>query len=563
MGSRYGGRPEQDFVVKLEQIPRWVDAETASNGPTEPGAGDGTDSRFLDPLSAAAAGAEGAGIHGEAREPSKFPVDQEANSRLYVWRGAPWPLEVDAVVNSTNETLDESRSVAGLHAAAGPGLADECETLNGCRVGEAKITSGYDLPARKVIHTVGPRYAPKYHTAAEGALSKCYRSCLELLIEQELRSIAMAPINNDSNYPREPGAHVAIRTVRRFLEKHKDKIDALVFCTMTTADTEIYKRLLPLYFPRDQAEEDAARSKLPADVGDENGGVEVRERKIRIGVLPGSGLTPSPSPSPRWQEGPTSFRGPGPSLDVRELVDPSFVSMARDPDVRRAEQMERAAQAANSWRRWGSLIGLGPPPLSPAEEDAQHARFLSRAMATNLQDLADMKILYRGGIDFEGRPIMVVVGAHFIPRSISLDRFILHCVKEFEPISQKPFSIVYIHSAVSYDQQPGITWLERLEQILGRKHRANLRHIYILHPTISLKAGLLLLQTFVQPEVWSKVIYIEHLGDLFRYVQKEQLSGIPDFVLQHDLEISGSKDAILSGAVKNRIRRSQEWLGDR
>lgn len=103
MTSKYGGRPEQDFVVKLDQIPRWVDAETASNGPSEPGAGDGSDSRFLDPLSAAAAGAEGAGIHGVAREPSKFPVNQEANSRLYVWRGAPWPLEVDAVVNSTNE----------------------------------------------------------------------------------------------------------------------------------------------------------------------------------------------------------------------------------------------------------------------------------------------------------------------------------------------------------------------------------------------------------------------------------------------------------------------------
>lgn len=103
MASKYGSRPEQEFVVKLDQIPRWVDTETLSNGGTEPGPGGDTDSRYSDPLSAAAAGAEGAGIAGETREPSKFPVDQEANSRLYVWRGAPWPLEIDAVVNSTNE----------------------------------------------------------------------------------------------------------------------------------------------------------------------------------------------------------------------------------------------------------------------------------------------------------------------------------------------------------------------------------------------------------------------------------------------------------------------------
>jgi O-acetyl-ADP-ribose deacetylase (regulator of RNase III) len=66
--------------------------------------------------------------------------------------------------------------------------------LGGCRTGLAKVTSAYDLPARRVIHTVGPRYAVKYHTAAENALSHCYRSCLELLIEQDLERLAFPPI---------------------------------------------------------------------------------------------------------------------------------------------------------------------------------------------------------------------------------------------------------------------------------------------------------------------------------------------------------------------------------
>ncbi|TYJ43842.1 hypothetical protein E1A91_A03G181100v1 [Gossypium mustelinum] len=196
------------------------------------------------------------------------------------------------------QNMDEVHSSQGLYAAAGPGLAEECATLGGCRTGMAKVTNAYDLPARRVIHTVGPKYAVKYHSAAENALSHCYRSCLELLIENGLRSIAMGCIYTEAkNYPREPAAHVAIRTVRRLLEKQKDKITAVVFCTSTSSDTETYKRLLPLYLPRDKHEEAVAISKLPADVGDENGETIIHERKIRIKPLP-KNVIPKPSQSP-------------------------------------------------------------------------------------------------------------------------------------------------------------------------------------------------------------------------------------------------------------------------
>ncbi|KAG8383055.1 hypothetical protein BUALT_Bualt05G0144900 [Buddleja alternifolia] len=139
----------------------------------------------------------------------------------------------------------------------------------------------------RVIHTVGPKYAVKYHIAAENALSHCYRSCLELLIENGLQSIAVGCIYTEAkNYPREPAAHVAIRAVRRFLEKQSNKIHAVVFSTTTASDTEMYKRLLPLYFPRDKIEEEMAILKFPADVGDENGETVISEREIRIKPLP-------------------------------------------------------------------------------------------------------------------------------------------------------------------------------------------------------------------------------------------------------------------------------------
>ncbi|KAF0898805.1 hypothetical protein E2562_011879 [Oryza meyeriana var. granulata] len=477
-------------AVTLDQVPRWSDPDQRLYAPSSSsvasGAGEGGGSEpsassflsFSDPLTGDDGGVSGGGRGGASR----FPVDHEINSRIYLWRGHPWNLEVDAVVNSTNESLDESHSSPGLHAAAGSGLAEECSTLGGCRTGMAKMTNAYDLPARKVIHTVGPKYAVKYHTAAENALSHCYRSCLELLIENGLESIAMGCIYTEAkNYPREPAAHVAIRTVRRFLEKQKSKIAGVVFCTVSSSDTEIYKRLLPLYFPRDRQEEEIAVSKLPADVGDENGETVIDERKIRIRPLPAGAVDRTATTAPidlPFDSGLASKRS---SFKLDSYLDPSFMSLIKDPDLRRKEQWEKSAQAQKGFN-YAKLLGYGDlacPSLSAAEEYSLHSRYLAKANSLNLSEIAEMKIIYRGGVDSEGRPVMVVVGAHFLLRCLDLERFVLHVVKEFEPLIQKPYTIVYFHSAASLQPQPDLGFMKRLQQILGRKHQRNL-HVSIL-----------------------------------------------------------------------------------
>nr|XP_023888081.1 protein GDAP2 homolog [Quercus suber] len=461
-----------ETVVSLDQVPRWKDAEQRSSLEFETEDPSFSNSYFPDPLTSPGKDS------GSNAMVSRFPVDHEVNSKIYLWRGNPWNLEVDAVVNSTNENLDEAHSSPGLHAAAGPGLAEECATLGGCRTGMAKVTNAYDLPARRIIHTVGPKYAVKYHTAAENALSHCYRSCLELLIENGLKSIAMGCIYTEAkNYPREPAAHVAIRTVRRFLEKQKDKVAAVVFCTTTATDTEIYKRLLPLYFPRDKHEEEVAISKLPADVGDENGETIIDERKIRIKPLPKKTVPKSPqsSQAPQAPDAlPVSDVGlvRRNSSHLDSYLDPAFMSLIKDPDQRRKEQWEKTAQSQRGWNcaRMLGFGDLGAPPLSVAEEYSLHSRYLAKANSLNLSEIAEMKIVYRGGVDSEGRPVMVVVGAHFLLRCLDLERFVLYVIKEFEPVIQKPYTIVYFHSAASLHPQPDLGWMKRLQQILGRHH---------------------------------------------------------------------------------------------
>ncbi|KAL6566447.1 hypothetical protein OROGR_002062 [Orobanche gracilis] len=548
-----GGLPTDsgDSVVTLDQIPCWSDSDFRYSYDNEDLAFQNP--YFPDPLTSASEGDNtGNGMV------SRFPVHHEISSKIYLWRGNPWNLEVDAVVNSTNENLDEAHSSPGLHASAGPGLAEECATLGGCRTGMAKVTSAYDLPARRVIHTVGPKYAVKYHTAAENALSHCYRSCLELLIDNGLRSIATGCIYTEAkNYPREPAAHVAIRTIRRFLEKQKEKIVAVIFCTTMASDTEIYKRLLPLYFPRDKLEEEVAILNLPADVGDENGETVIDERKIRIKPLPNvkKAVPRPPQPSSDLLLGDFVLARKNSSY-LDSYLDPAFMSLIKDPDQRRREQWEKATQARNSWN-FAMMLGygdLGGPPLSAAEEYSLHSRYLAKANILNLSDIAEMKIVYRCGVDSEGRPVMVVVGAHFLLRCLDLERFVLYVAKEFEPLIQKPYTIVYFHSAASLQMQPDLGWMKKLEQILGRKHQRNLHAIYVLHPTFGLKAAIFAMQLLVDDMVWKKVTYVDRLLQLFRYIPREQLT-IPDFVFQHDLEVNGGKGVIMDPRTKYVYQR--------
>ena len=171
-------------------------------------------------------------------------IHEEFDTKIEIVRGDITKQEVDAIVNAANTTLLGGGGVDGtIHRAAGPELVAECRTLDGCRPGEAKVTRGYCLPARFVIHTVGPVWRDGKHGEPD-TLANCYRNSLQVALENRIKTIAFPAISCGAyGYPVGEAARIAFETTREFLALSSE-IQKVIFVVWDEDVYDAYRRLL-------------------------------------------------------------------------------------------------------------------------------------------------------------------------------------------------------------------------------------------------------------------------------------------------------------------------------
>ncbi|XP_066402329.1 ADP-ribose glycohydrolase MACROD2 isoform X2 [Molothrus aeneus] len=180
------------------------------------------------------------------------------SEKVSLYRGDITLLEVDAIVNAANSSLLGGGGVDGcIHRAAGPCLVAECRNLSGCETGQAKITCGYDLPAKYVIHTVGPIARGHLTDDHKANLASCYKSSLKLAKEYNIRSIAFPCISTGIyGFPNEPAAVIALSTIKEWLNKNHNEVDRIIFCVFLEVDYKIFKKKMGEFFPLGDANEE-------------------------------------------------------------------------------------------------------------------------------------------------------------------------------------------------------------------------------------------------------------------------------------------------------------------
>ncbi|KAJ1940940.1 hypothetical protein GGF37_003768 [Kickxella alabastrina] len=165
-------------------------------------------------------------------------------SLISIWRGDITRLQVDAIVNAANSTLLGGGGVDGaIHKAAGPRLLAECRLLNGCAAGQAKITGGYELEAKHVIHTVGPVGEQR------ALLASAYRACLDVARANGVRTIAFPCVSTGVyGYPAEKACRVVLPTVQEWLSNNRGAIDRIVFCMYNDKSVAVYESVVAEFY---------------------------------------------------------------------------------------------------------------------------------------------------------------------------------------------------------------------------------------------------------------------------------------------------------------------------
>ncbi|XP_055537357.1 protein GDAP2 homolog isoform X2 [Wyeomyia smithii] len=525
---------------------------------------------------------------GSRYEASPFPEDDQINQRFLIWEGDISLLAVDAITNTTDETLTEKNRISRkIFGRAGAALTSAViHDVGRCKTGEVCVTPGFFLPAKYIIHTVGPVYSDKYRSAAESTLHSCYRNVLYKAKELGLRTVALCDISSvQRNFPPDTAAHIALRTIRRFLEQYRTEI---VIVCLEPNERGIYEVLAPLYFPRDPLEERSALWQLPKDVGGTYGEPQLADRQIRIirnpqhSVMIEADDDSDTSPhdlemgsdveynninlnlSTHMGGGQHSFTHMQGDLDRQRLLGdrPRMVyESVLDDGLEGIEHQERTTETYSPdaighvlathigkrtrildgsftyvelMKHYSSSLDLDPD----WHKDNLYERLLRRAKSEDLSEVSGIGCLYQSGVDRLGRPVVVFCGKWFPAHNTDLEKALLYLIYLLDPIVKGDYVIAYFHTLTSSNNYPSLQWLKDVYSILPYKYKKNLKAFYIVHPTFWTKMMTWWFTTFMAPAIKAKVHSLPGVEHLYSAIAKDQLE-IPAYITEYDMATNG------------------------
>ncbi|XP_065076872.1 protein GDAP2 homolog isoform X3 [Ochlerotatus camptorhynchus] len=472
---------------------------------------------------------------GPWHDASPFPCDEQINQRFVIWEGDISLLEIDAITNTTDETLTEKNRISKkIFGRAGAALTSAVvHDVGRCKTGEVCVTPGFFLPAKYIIHTVGPIYSEKYRSASESTLHSCYRNVLYKAKELGLRTVALCDISSvQRNFPPDTAAHIALRTIRRFLEQYRAEI---VIACLEPNERGIYEVLAPLYFPRDPLEERSALWQLPKDVGGAYGEPQLADRQIRIihnpqhSVMIEADDDSDTSPHDLEMGSDVEYNNINLSLATHLTGGThSFTQMQGDLDRQRLLG-DRPRMV------YESVLDEG---LEGLEHQERYERLLRRAKTEDLTEVSGIGCLYQSGVDRLGRPVVVFCGKWFPAQNIDLEKALLYLIYLLDPIVKGDYVIAYFHTLTSSNNYPSLQWLKDVYSILPYKYKKNLKAFYIVHPTFWTKMMTWWFTTFMAPAIKTKVHSLPGVEHLYSAITKDQLE-IPAYITEYDMATNG------------------------
>ena len=525
----------------------------------------------------------------------RFPVRADLNDIVRVLIAdevSPCELDVEVCVCAVSERLIPADDAArAAFDAAGPELRRECDEIGACRTGEALMTEAHNLRASKLVCTVGPRYVEKYRTAATNALSHCYRGALERCVEAKKRSIAVPVVySEDKGFPRQHAAHVATRTVRRFLENWPGKLDTVVLCLSkrdagmyvgdgnvpgkTSLGRETGRALglsdvgtLAAYFPRDDVEARRGEMVLPEDIGNANGEMDISERAIIIdrfpaGKSPGRGAPLGEAPAAKENgDGDAAVGRENRLGDERDSA--SILGVIESPEERRMRvRRANTREEEDEFDFWfgdgkdedgdtrASVSGPESPTARARAAVARHEAMVRAAAGVDLRDVAESGAVRVHGRDFIGRRVVSVDAVSLElwlknagrDRSEAERRVLFHVARAVAPAAADPkgCALVYFHGGGEKAEAPSVDFTRRLvDAALGNGSlEENLKVFYVVHPTAWLQAGMLWGSlTGALSGVFWKATFVHRLADLCGFISDEAME-TPAHAREYDERLS-------------------------